>query len=480
MVLQQGKPIAIWGSADPGEAVTVHFRSQQVTTRADAKGDWLTHLPAMRAEPGQTGSVLRIEGSDRVEFQDVLVGEVWLGSGQSNMQMGMQAFRAGRDALPSANHPQIRLMTKERPPMPEVPGYPGKEYVGWAICTPDTAKNFSSTAYFFARRIHQELGVPVGLITASVGGTSSAPWVPFEALEADPKLKRDLDKVMANQPENYHELMVERARWHHNGRKGEQPKWIPPQPGSLYELYIKPLAPFTLRGVIWDQGEGGTGLGGATYADVFSVLQTSWRAAFADNELPFIYIQMPKGGGWGPHSYDAKGNPQALPPLPAAVPQDRHRRDDFLGPMLALPHTYMAASFDLEIEVHPQSKHLYGDRFAVTALNKVYGRSDIPCEGPTPRDTTVRDAEVRVAFDHAEGGLQPLGGDRIQGFALAGPDGSFHWAEARAEGDAVILHAAAVTEPRQVAYGWAKDPFWANGFNHHGLPIQPFQQTLKP
>ena len=195
--------------------------------------------------------------------------------------------------------------------------------------------------------------------------------------------------------------------------------------------------------------------------------------------MPFIYVQMPKGGGWGPNSFDKDGNCPPLPPLPETVPGGNHTRGDFIEPMLTLPNTHMAVSFDLEIEVHPQSKDLYGRRFAATALNKVYGKTDVPCEGPMPRAFSVEGQQVSIVFDHAEGGLLPLGGGTIQGFALAGPDGVFHWASARTEGDRVILESDAVKEPRQASYAWAKEPRWANLFNKNGLPAQPFLKALE-
>lgn len=480
MVLQQQAPVTVWGSASPGETITVKFRDQSIQTVVGSDGHWKLALKPMTAEPGQTGSILQIVGRNHVvEYRDVLVGEVWLCSGQSNMQLTMKAFRAGRKALPDANRPMLRLMTKEQTPFPELPDYPKPEYAGWSVCTPETAKTFSATAYFFGEKLQRELGVPVGLITASLGATASSCWVPLEALRGDPDLTKSVDELIAGYPADYRNGVVARQKWDRDGRQGPAPKFTQRQPGELYELYIKPLAPFTIRGVIWDQGEAGTNLPGTRYAQVYQILEASWRSAFENPSLPFLYVQMPKGGCWGPNSFDKEGNCLPLSPLPKAVPAEKHTRGDFIEPMLALPNTYMAVSFDLEIETHPQSKDIYGGRFAATALNKVYGKTNVPCEGPMPRAFSVEGSQVSIDFNHAEGGLLPLGGASIQGFALAGPDGVFHWASASAEGDRVIVKSAAVKEPRQVGYAWAKEPRWANLFNKSGLPAQPFLKALE-
>lgn len=480
LVLQQGVPVAVFGRADAGEAVTVSFRGQRKETKAGADGAWLVRLDAMKAEENQQGSELTIAGATGapVVAKDVLVGEVWLGSGQSNMLMlPVQSYPPVKQAVDAADLPNVRLMAVQ-----PVKGDPSAiDYKGWRVCSPATAKGFPATGLFFATSLHRAIRVPVGIVVSAQGGTALAPWVPMAALEADAELGKlavsARDEVLAARAKSGGQIETEDPN---AGRSGSGTVRVAKiAPGELHARYIAPLVPFTFRGVIWDQGESGVGMN-AGYTPVYRLLLKSWREAWGA-ELPFVFIQMPKGGGWNPRLATKDGAAVALATPPATVPDGKPHRmnNEFLEDMTKLPGNYIAASFDLARDIHPWDKDRYGERFALTALREVYGRAEVACYGATFKSAKrAANGEVRVELEHAEGGMKAVGAAEMQGFVLAGADNVWHWAHAKAEGSAVVLASEAVKEPKKVGYAHAYPTPWANVFNGADLPLQPFVRPV--
>jgi sialate O-acetylesterase len=406
MVLQQGKPINIWGWADVDESVEVRIDGVTATAVADEAGNWRVKLPAMKAD----GKVheLTVRGKNELALTNILIGEVWLGSGQSNMAMTVKGSKDAAKEIASAAYPQIRLFLVPRAKA----NAPAKDTTGgeWQECSSQTVANFSATAYYFARKLQQELDVPIGIIASSWGGTRIEPWTP------------------------------------NNGKNA-----------NLYNAMIHPLAPFSLRGVIWYQGESNVlSLAGLGYFDMKKQLIEDWRDAWGDNELSFNFVHIAPWSG----RY-AEGQ---LPKLWEAQTKT-----------LSLPHTGMAVitdAVDNIADIHPKSKQVVGQRLALWALAKNYDKS-IVYSGPLYKSMTISGNQVRVEFAHADGGLVSRDGKDLNEFTVAGADGRFVPAKAKIDGNAVVVTADEISEPMHVRFGWHKvaNP---NLINKAGLPAAPF------
>jgi len=469
MVLQRDMPVPIWGWADPGEKVVVSLDSKTAEVTACSKGRWMVKLDSMSAGGPY---VLKVSGKNTIELKDVLVGEVWLGSGQSNMAMTVGGCRDFEQEKAAADLPQIRHVTIARRPAET----PQDDCVGqWQVCSPETVGGFSATAFFFGRELHRELGVPVGLINSSWGGTPVEAWAGVKAQQAHEELKPMLDdwqqRIAGFDPEKAKQQYAQAlARWEEAAKKARaagkpvprRPR--PPadmrlsahRPGNLYNGMIAPLCPYAIRGGIWYQGESNAGRA-QTYGLQLATMIRNWRADWG-YEFPFAWVQLPNFQT--PQSQPSEGGWALV-------------REQMLQ-TLAVPKTGMAVTIELgeANNIHPKNKQDVGKRLALWALAEVYGK-DIVYSGPIYKDMKREDGRIILSFDHVDGGLVAKGG-KLRGFAIAGEDRQFVWAEAGIEGDTVVVSSPEVKQPVAVRYAWASNPD-CNLYNKAGLPASPFR-----
>lgn len=479
-VLQRDQPVPVWGRADPGEKVSVSFRRQTVTTAADTGGRWLVRLAPLAAstEPAE----LVVTGKNTVRVADVLVGEVWLCSGQSNMEFPVYDpananFRLDNAAaeVAAAKFPLIRQFKVAR----AVAEKPADTVRGdWAVCSPETVGAFTAVGYFFARDLHRKLGVPVGIINSSWGGTPVESWMSAEALASDPafrvvqeRWRRMLAEYPARKPAAEAALdswrKAEAAakalgtdahaaylQQHRRPRlpRGPGDSWTP---SGLFNGMIAPLVPAAFRGVLWYQGESNAERA-AEYRTLFGAMITQWRQTWGRGDFPFYFVQL---ANYGLPS-DPTGQTYAF--LREAQTQTR-----------TLPATGMAVIIDIgnPDNIHPGNKQEVGGRLALIAVAQTYGLGG-ECSGPVFASMAAEGSTLRMKFAHA-GGLATRGGPAA-GFEIAGADRLFHPAHAQIEGDTVVVSAAEVPAPTAVRYAWANAPV-ANLCNAAGLPAAPFR-----
>ncbi len=443
MVLQQERPVTIWGWADVGEQVRVELAEATATARADAEGRWRVSLPAM---PSGGPHTMTVAGTNSIRLDDVLIGEVWLCSGQSNMwrplhwpqkKWGVVDYQR---EIAAADHPRLRVLNLSRVPGGGHPNPPGavaaEDATGeWKRCAPAVAANFSATAYYFGRTLLEELNVPVGLINASYGGSKIEAWTPPSGFRCVAKLERLADQAKARGRD---------AEVSHNS------------PSALYNSMIHPLVPFELRGFVWYQGESNLG-DGTAYRAKMEALIRGWRGVWNHENLPFYYVQLP------PFRYG--GNPYRLPQLRAAQ-----------AAALELPHTGMAVTLDVGDlkDIHPRQKQPVGHRLALLALANDYQRKELSYSGPVFRAMRVEGDTAYLEFDYAADGLASRDGKPLTWFEVAGADGRFVPAEAAISGNRVILHHPAGAEPKAVRFAWHQEAK-PNLVNSAGLPAAPFQ-----
>jgi sialate O-acetylesterase len=465
----------VWGAAAPGESVTVEFAGKKATTEADASGHWRIYLKPLSASA--EGRMLVVTGSQTaqpIQLADVLVGEVWLASGQSNMDFSMSKkvkYFAGvtneEVEIAAANYPLIRMFTgvaaKAYTPQTNVGG-------DWKICTPENAPAFSAVAYFFARDLQKEIKIPVGVITLAFGASTAEAWISRDELAADAKLKPMLDRFDAavesfrtNPPPVVAPLRSEdvsatnaAAAKRRRSRGRGDPVQDQHNPTVLFNGMIKPVIPFGLRGVIWYQGESivGGSAGIALYPRVQATLIRNWRKLWGEGDFPFYIVQLA--------GQEAASN----------SPQVREAQ----ATVLALRNTGMAVTADIgEVHnVHPKNKQDVGDRLARIALAKVYGRA-IEFSGPKYESMKVEGNVIRLKFSHTGGGLVARNGEPLKWFTVAGTDLKFVPAQARIEGDTVVVSSPEVTAPTSVRYAWVNFPDGINFYNTDGLPATPFR-----
>jgi sialate O-acetylesterase len=431
MVLQQESSLPIWGWADKGEEVTVSIAGQSVSSKADAEGRWEVKLAKLEATPDEKPLEMTVKGAsgDTVTLKNILVGEVWVCSGQSNMEMGIGAAKDGQAEIKAADYPRIRLFSVPHLNAPT----PQKDIKSaWKVCSPSTAGaagwgGFSAAAYYFGRDLQKSLKVPVGLIFTAVGGTPAEQWTSKKALEAEPTLKG-----MAGQGGN----------------------------STLYNGMIAPLVPFAIRGAIWYQGEANVGRA-AQYQVLLPAMIRNWRSDWAQGDFPFGIVQI------APYNYGGDG-------LACAELWEAE-----LKTAATVPNTGIALTMDIgEVkDIHPKNKQDVGHRLALWALATVYGQK-VVYSGPIYKSMKVDGNKVEISFDHVGGGLKSRDDKPLDEFTVAGPDGKFHAAKAEIEGSTVAVSSDAVSNPVAVRFAF-RGTAQPNLENKEGLPAAPFRTDGK-
>lgn len=467
-VLQRDKPLPVWGRAAPGEHVTVAFQGQRVGATTGADGRWIVYLGAVTtsAEPAE----LVVTGTNTLTVRDVLVGEVWLASGQSNMEWPVAKAAAGEKEIADAHFPLIRLFTAQH----NVASRPADTVAGtWSACTPESVRMFSAVGYFFARDLQRKLRVPVGLISSPWGGTAIEAWMGEAALQstaAFPAIDARWQKDLAEFPQRLVDYPLEQAAWKQAEERAQATHtknpvpWprVPVGPGTCYEpsgLFngmIAPLQPYALRGVIWYQGEANWPRP-EEYAELFPAMIRAWRAGWGEGDFPFYFVQLA--------NFIVAGEPTNRAWARLREAQTR---------ALALPATGMAVAIDIGDPhgIHPANKQEVARRLALLAKAQVYGIS-VDFSGPVFAFVTPEASALRVRFDHASTGLiaanQPP-----QSLEIAGADRKFYAATGKIQLNTLLVSAREVKEPVAVRYAWTNSPV-ANLYNGAGLPAVPFR-----
>jgi len=434
MVLQQGQKLPIWGWADPGESVTVSVAGQTKKTKAGKDGTWDVHLKPLKAS--KTPVAFSVKGSNSIEFEDVLVGEVWLCSGQSNMEWRVSQSDNPKEEIAAAKHPLIRhIKIPHRPSStPEKDVTP--ERGGWEVCSPETVGNFTGVGYFFARNLLDELDVPIGLLGCNWGGTRIEPWTTPSGFKSVPALKEIADKLDTfPQKRDNGSINHQSALALHNGM-------------------ISPINPYGIRGALWYQGESNNGEG-MLYYEKKKALINGWRDIWNNKKMPFYFVQL------APYKYG--GEPTRL----AGIWQAQLET-------LKVPHTGMAVTTDIGNirDIHPRNKQEVGHRLALWALTKDYGKKGIEYSGPLFKSARFRKDTAIVRFTHADG-LKSTNGQALSHWEVAGEDEKFAAAQAEIKGSTVVARSDTVKKPKFVRFGYHQEaePNLANGA---GLPASPF------
>jgi sialate O-acetylesterase len=481
MILQRERAAAIWGKTDVGAEVSVSFKGKSASAKAGADGKWRAQIETGAADA--SGAVLTISaGKDKVEIQDVLVGEVWFASGQSNMFYTMERSPAYAGLVAESNHPGLRMFNA-----PLVTAEANQEDIEgtWKAATPQTVPDYSAVAFFFARKLHLELGVPVGVIKSAWGGKPVETFTSREALNTLPGTKALVDAMLKDEA-SYDQTKSDAAyatkleQWKATmaaakGKSAEERKRLPKKPdapkrplltegkpGVLYAAMIHPFVGYTMRGAIWYQGEGNARPGAVPYDQTLPLMIKDWRKRWAD-EFSFYYVQLA--------SFHA---PSTEPGTPDswALTQDRMRLV-----LATTPKTGMAITNDVgeANDIHPKNKKDPGERLARWALAKDYGK-ELIYSGPLFKSSKVKDGAIRVTFEQSGAGLKSRDGGALKRFEIAGADKKWKWADAKVDGqDAVIVSSAEVKQPVAVRYAWAANPEGANLINSDGLPASVFR-----
>ena len=472
MVLQREMKVPIWGWADPGEKVTVTLGDQKVEATAGQDGRWKACL-----EPLKAGGPfeMTVAGKNSLAIKDILVGEVWVGSGQSNMAMAVRNCNQAEQEIAAASFPKIRLFTVKPATAPE----PLTDVKGeWVECSPQTAGSFSATEFFFGRDLHKALELPVGLIHTSWGGTTAEAWTSRTVLEADPAYRlvferdkqfvenhpkakenweKNREKVMAKFKEDMEKAKAEGKPAPRPPRPPEEPATSPHRPSVLYNAMVAPLMPYAIRGAVWYQGESNAGRA-YQYRKLFPALIQDWRKNWGEGDFAFLFVQL--------------ANYKARKDQPGDSDWAELREAQTMT--LSLPKTGMAAIIDIgeEKDIHPKNKQDVGKRLALAAQAVAYGK-DVVGSGPRYDSMKVEGNKVRLSFECVGGGLVAKG-EKLTGFAVAGEDKKFVWADAGLDGATVVVSSKDVAAPVAVRYAWADNPD-CNLCNKEGLPASPFR-----
>jgi len=478
MVLQQQMPIGVWGWAAPDERIEVSLRAQRVSTTAGRDGRWrVTLAPEAAGGPDE----LKVAGATVTKrFVDVLVGEVWVGSGQSNMQWEVRQAQDADKEIAAADHPRIRLFSVKRVTAlePKDDVTPMDAAPTWMVASPASVTNFSAVGYFFSRELQKARGnVPIGFIHSSWGGTPAEAWTRRDVLAEDPALQpllaqyRRIEGEYPSQRYGYERRLPiwneALKTWQAANPKPETPMpgmpaprggpEDPHRPASLWNAMIAPITPFAIRGVLWYQGETNA-LRAWDYQRLMTAMIQDWRRAWNRGDLPFLFVQL--------------ANFRQNPPDPGATWWTDVREAQRLT--LGLPNTAMASAIDIgnPLDIHPLNKQEVGRRLALAARGVAYG-DRVEYSGPLYDGMTIEGSRIRVRFHHAGAGLV-LDTAKGSSFVVAGVDGQFKPATAVVDGDTIVVSSSAVAAPVAVRYAWEDDPITSLR-NKEGLPASPFR-----
>jgi sialate O-acetylesterase len=488
MVMQQEKPLVVWGWANPNETIKVQLGSASAQTQANASGEWKVTLAAMTAGGPYT---LTVSGSSNVQFEDVMIGEVWLCSGQSNMEMGIGMCDNAKEEIAVADYPGIRLLMipNKWTPEPQSDTTESKTEGTWKMCSPGSVaeggwSGFSAAAYYFGRELHKQLGVPIGLIDATWGGTRIESWTPPEGFAEAPALKREYEVVqLADAQSELHrqrlqQTLNETEQWLASARQAlaqktnapkmpaYPPELLPPHdvqnPTALYNGMIHPVCPFGIRGAIWYQGESNSGEG-KLYTERMKALIAGWRKIWNEGDFPFYFVQI------APYNYG--GNGERIGEFWEAQAEAQ-----------SIPNVGMAVISDIgDIkDIHPKNKQEVGRRLALLALAKTYGRDKLVCSGPTFKSMAGEGNKLRINFDNATGGLASRDQKPLTWFELIDADeGGFVKANAQIDGSSIVLSSPEVKHPVAMRFAWnmLAEP---NLMNSAGLPASAFRAGTVP
>lgn len=468
-ILQRDKPLPVWGKAKPDEKLTVTFHGEVLHTVADGTGRWIVYFGAQPASAD--GADLVVAGDETVSVKDVLVGEVWLASGQSNMDWTVSDLHEDEKQIAAVELPFLRHLRIAH----TVAGEPAETVAttGWIAASPSTVGGFTAVGYFFARELQRKLGVPVGIIHSAWGGTDITAWMSQasrESTSAHAAIEARWQQAMSEwTPERIAGYAAESEAWQAAEKQARATgtknlvRWPPPpatldspgRPGGLFNGMIAPLQPAAIRGFIWYQGESNADRP-AEYAELFPAMIRAWRENWGGDALPFYFVQLP--------NY-AAGNPRG---------REWARLREAQMRALDLPQTAMAVTIDLgdPDDIHPKRKMEVGRRLALAAKAQVYG---IPGDfsGPLFESASPEGSSMRVRFRYASSGL--IAHNRpVQALEIAGPDHVFHVGIGRIDRDTLIISSPNVTEPVAVRYAWSNAPE-ANLYNGAGLPAAPFR-----
>lgn len=503
MVLQRGVPVPVWGWADEGEDVTVEFAGQKVTTKAK-DGQWMVRLKKLKTgAPAE----LKVSGKNTVTLNNVVVGEVWIASGQSNMEWPLKSsFEAEKDIVVSAN-PNIRLYTvpklKALAPTNDV-------HASWKECSPESSPGFSAVAYYFARDLQKALQVPVGVIHTSWGGSPAEVWMSEKVLAGNPEYKRDILDTFAESQKRVQESIAQYEKEAAEAKEAGKPftkrrPGVAWRPTELYNGMIAPLIPYAIQGAIWYQGESNAGRAWQ-YRSLFADMIRNWRHDWAEGNFTFLEVQL------APY--------MAIKDQPAESTWAELREAQNIATKV-LPKVGVAVITDVgeEKDIHPKKKEPVGARLALAARGIAYGEK-IVYSGPAFRSMKVKNNAAIISFDNVGGGLEArddykpgqaikqasfsadgksvttknsahqlriwnvstghqIAPSLLEGFAICGEDKKFVWAKAEIQGDRVIVSSPEVSKPVAVRYGWADCPV-VNLWNQEGLPASPFRTDNFP
>jgi sialate O-acetylesterase len=480
-VLQQGEAVPVWGWGTPGETVSVEFGDQKVSAKAGPDGEWKIELKSLAANA--TGRTMTVTGdaSGVIAVSNLLVGEVWMASGQSNMQWSLAQTERAKEDIPAANYPGIRMFLTER----VTAATPQRKVGGsWLEATPANAGKFSAVGYYFGLKLHQELGVPVGIICTAWGGRPAEAFTSREGLATKPQGKALLDALDAEMktydPEKaqaaYEKAL---AAWEKKAaaikkanQTAEKKQTVPRRPAppvspalnsgkaaAIYNGMIHPWVGYALKGAIWYQGESNASRA-KQYETIFPQLILDWRRLWKQ-ELPFYFVQLANF---------------KKPSTEPGVPDQWAELQNAQLLTLALPKTGMAVINDIGTanNIHPPNKLDVGNRLARWALAKDYGKTGSAISGPLFKSAKIEGGAVRIGFEHAKG-LKSRDGGPLRRFEIAGADRQWHWADAVIEGETVVVSSKSVPQPVAVRYAWASNPEGANLVNGEGLPASLFR-----
>jgi sialate O-acetylesterase len=471
MVLQQGIDAPVWGTADAGEEVTVTIGDAKASAKAGDDGKWTVKLSKL---PVAESTSMTIKGKNEIKISDVAVGEVWIASGQSNMEFDIRGSNMKPEEKSEQNFPAVRVFTVQK----SIKAEPTNELKGsWQVATPQTVDHFTAVGYYFGRELNSALKQPVGIIHTSWGGTPAEAWTDEASLKGKPDLAYMVDRAPKYAAEQYPAMKAryeqdlakfndEVAKAKAEGkpeprnrpRPPSEPGKNPNDPTVLYNGMIAPLVPYGVKGAIWYQGESNAGRA-YQYRELLPTMIEGWRKAFG-RQFNFGIVSL--------------ANFQAVQDQPGESDWAELREAQTMTANMRGNGQALAIDVGDAKDIHPKDKATVGKRLAAWALADVYEKQDVVGSGPVFEAMTVDGSSARITFKHANGGLMTKGGDTVKGFAIAGEDKKWVWADAKIDGGAVVVSSPQVSKPVAVRYAWANNPV-CNLYNKVGLPAVPFR-----